>query len=100
MENDFKYIITDECPADLNPDEVVERWKRFLDDCHVDYTIKYIVANDKLKNMYAKTTPKHSPKEMQALKDCPEIDIVCPQIDATIRIKRISEEGLKNIVLK
>lgn len=94
MGNDYKYIITDECPVDLNQDEVVEKWKRFFDDCHVDYTIKYIVANDSLKRM---TTVN---PDNQSLKDCPEIDFILPQIEAMVRLKRISDKELKEVELR
>lgn len=94
MENneELRYIISDECPADLSQNEEVEKWKRFLEDCHVDYKVKYIVANNELKDMYA----EHKRSE----KDCPEIDIVCPQIDTTVKIKRIKDEELKQVRLK
>lgn len=96
MENnkELKYIITDECPADLSQNEEVEKWKRFLEDCHVDYRVKYIVANDELKDRIAE------PYHKQSVKDCPEIDIVCPQIDTTVKIKRIKDEELKQVRLK
>lgn len=91
---ELKYIISGECPGDLQQDATIEEWKRFLDDCHVDYSIQYIVANDLLKERIA------DPFHKQSVKDCPEIDLVCPQIDTTIRIKRITDEELKKIVLK
>lgn len=91
--NELKYIITDECPSDLPQIEEIRDWELFLKDCHVDYKFQYIVANDELKKFLTKKSSDLS------LKDCPEIDIVCPQIDTTIRIQRIENEKLKKIVL-
>lgn len=91
---ELKYIISDDCPADLIQNEVVKKWKRFLADCHVEYKVKYIVANDNLKDMLAE------PYHKQSEKDCPEIDIICPQIDTAVRTQRISDKELKQVRLK
>lgn len=91
--NELKYIITDKCPSDLPQIDEIRDWELFLKDCHVDCSIQYIVANDELKAYLTKKSSDLS------LKDCPEIDIACPQIDTTIRIQRIENEKLKKIVL-
>lgn len=91
---DLKYILTNECPSDLDEIDEIKNWELFLKDCHVDYKFQYIVATDKLKNFLTEDLSDLS------LKDCPEIDIVCPEIETTIRIQRISDENLKKIVLK
>lgn len=89
---ELKYTIIDECPEDLTQDDVINKWKRFLEDCHVDYKVQYIVANDGLKMM---STQSYN----ESLKDCPEVDFIMPQIDTKVRIKRISDKALSDIEL-
>lgn len=91
--NELKYIIKDECPSDLDQIDDLRNWELFLKDCHVDYKLQYIVANEELQTFLTKEMSDLS------LKDCPEIDIVCPEIDTMIRIQRISDEKLKKIIL-
>ena len=89
---ELKYIITDECPEDLAQDDVINKWKRFLEECHVDYKIQYIVANDGLKMMSTQSNN-------ESLKNRPEVDFIMPQIDTKVRIKRISDKALSDIEL-
>ncbi len=89
--DEYKYNYTEECPSDLVQNEVIEKWKRFLKDCHVDFKLKYIVANDNLKDCFTAQINK------QSIKDCPEIDILMPQIETALRIKRISDDELREI---
>ncbi len=89
-----KYIIKDECPSDLAQNDDIKNWELFLKDCNVDCKCQYIVANDHLKEFSTEQAGDLS------LKDCPEIDIVCRDIDTTIRIQRISGRDLKKIILK
>lgn len=88
-----KYEISDKCPQDLANDPVIEDWKIFLDDCHVDYKINYIVANDELKSR------KTCQLSMQSVFECPEIDFLMPQIEMAMRIKRISDDELRKVEL-
>lgn len=90
---ELKYTIIDECPEDLTRDDVINKWKRFLEDCHVDYKVQYIVANDELKMMSTNLLYNESQK------DCPEVDFIMPQIDTKVRIKRISDKALSDIEL-
>lgn len=90
---ELKYLITDQCPADLIQNWEIEKWRRFLEACHLDYTIQYIIANDDLREW---TTVR---PDNQSLKDCPEIDFILPQIDAKVRFKRISDETLNKVDL-
>lgn len=90
---ELKYTIVDECPEDLVQDGVIKKWERFLEDCHVDYKIRYIVANDGLKKM--STNQQYN----ESLKDCPEVDFAMPQIDMKVRVKRISDKALGEIEL-
>lgn len=92
--NELKYIIKDECPSDLAQIDDIRNWELFLKDCHVGYKLQYIVANEELQTFLTKKIDDLS------FKNCPEIDIVCPEIDTTIRIQRISDEKLKKILLK
>lgn len=86
-----KYEISDICPQNLANNPVIENWKNFLDDCHVDYKINYIVANDELKGR------KTYQSNMQSVFECPEIDFIMPQIDTAVRIKRICDDQLKKV---
>lgn len=89
---ELKYIIIDKCPEGLAQDDIIKNWKRFLEDCHVDYKVQYIVANDGLKKMSTQSNN-------ESLKDCPEVDFIMPQIDTKVRVKRISDKALGNIEL-
>lgn len=91
--SELKYIITDECPEVLAQDDVIKKWEDFLRDCHVDYKIQYIVANDGLKMMST------NQQNDESLKNCPEVDFIMPQIDTKVRFKRISDEDLCKIEL-
>ncbi len=90
---ELKYIIIDKCPEDLAQDAVINEWKQFLEDCHVDFKIQYIVADDELKSYSTAERWK------QSVKDCPEVDFIMPQIDTKVRIKRISDKALSDIEL-